>query len=341
MTAAGAGPGRTDIGRRQLRFVRTPRRTGADADAGTGTDADIYVPPQPRERRLVASADGTIIQTHGFGPPDGPVVVLVHGWTCSIEMWAPQVRALARNHCVLAYDLRGHGGSAPAGPAGFTAKALAEDLKAVLTECVPTDRRVTVAGHSMGAMSIVAFAGEFPALTRSRIAAVLLASTALYGLVGPFRLPGLPAALTLGPSLTRRIVTAPLPVGPVTPLHRLLLRRLAFGPTATPEQVAALTRLCCACPPRTRAGWGAFLADLDLREAAARLDVPAVVVHGTADLLTPVRLGRELATTLPRPTRLVELPDVGHMTPLERAVTVTELIRNLADEHLTASPAAG
>ena len=43
---------------------------------------------------MVRSADGTRLNVESYGPDDGPVVVLAHGWTCSIVFWTKQVEAL-------------------------------------------------------------------------------------------------------------------------------------------------------------------------------------------------------------------------------------------------------
>src|SRR5436309_3814118 len=63
------------------------------------------------------------------GPAGAPVVTLSHSLAARLEMWEPQVKALAGRSRVLRYDTRGHGGSdAPAGP--YTPDELAEDARA-------------------------------------------------------------------------------------------------------------------------------------------------------------------------------------------------------------------
>lgn len=64
------------------------------------------------------------------GAEGAPAVVLSHGWTCSTAFWAAQIRDLARDHRVVAYDQRGHGRSPAA--AAYSTTALADDLAAVL-----------------------------------------------------------------------------------------------------------------------------------------------------------------------------------------------------------------
>ncbi|MFG2824181.1 alpha/beta fold hydrolase [Kitasatospora sp. NPDC048365] len=122
------------------------------------------------------SAAGTRLHVETFGPQDAPTVVLVHGWACSIEFWAPVVERLARDHRVVAYDQRGHGRSEAApNAAGCSTGALADDLVTVLGATVPAGQRAVIAGHSMGGMTLMAAAGR-PEL-REKAAALLLAST--------------------------------------------------------------------------------------------------------------------------------------------------------------------
>src|SRR2546428_3990583 len=65
------------------------------------------------------------------GPAGAPVVTLSHSLAARLEMWEPQVKALAGRWRVLRYDTRGPGGSAaPAGP--YTLAALAEGARALL-----------------------------------------------------------------------------------------------------------------------------------------------------------------------------------------------------------------
>src|ERR1700735_2163719 len=59
----------------------------------------------------VRSADGTRLHTEVFGPEDGYPIVLAHGITCAIRVWAYQIADLATEYRVIAFDHRGHGRS--------------------------------------------------------------------------------------------------------------------------------------------------------------------------------------------------------------------------------------
>ncbi len=59
--------------------------------------------------------------------------------------------------------------------------------------------------------------------------------------------------------------------------------------------------------------------------------IPALVVVGTADALTPPRDARRIAELLPG-ARLVEYPDSGHMLMYERSDELDALIMDFAGD---------
>ncbi|NUR65365.1 MAG: alpha/beta hydrolase, partial [Streptomyces sp.] len=63
-----------------------------------------YAPPVPARELTAVSADGARLHVEVHGPEGAPVVVLTHGWTCSTAFWAAQIRDLAVDHRVVAYD---------------------------------------------------------------------------------------------------------------------------------------------------------------------------------------------------------------------------------------------
>jgi pimeloyl-ACP methyl ester carboxylesterase len=86
------------------------------------------------------------------------------------------------------------------------------------------------------------------------------------------------------------------------------------------------------------------MADMDLSGALPNLTVPALVMCGEADKLTPPSHARRIAELLPGTSQLVELPATGHMGPLERPEEVNALLRELAARAVTAAgppPPAG
>jgi pimeloyl-ACP methyl ester carboxylesterase len=97
-----------------------------------------------------------------------------------------------------------------------------------------------------------------------------------------------------------------------------------FGPEAPPD-VIERARAMAAEQPITNlvATIQALGSRPDSRETASSMDVPALVIVGEEDVLTPPSESEELAELLPV-AQLVRLPGAGHLTPLEEPAQVTE-----------------
>ncbi|MFF6995663.1 alpha/beta fold hydrolase [Streptomyces sp. NPDC008313] len=288
-----------------------------------------YTPPVPARELTVRSTGGARLHVEVHGPEDAPAVVLSHGWTCSTAFWAAQIRDLAGDHRVIAYDQRGHGRS----PASETCAtdALADDLEAVLAATLAPGEKAVLVGHSMGGMTLMA-ASARPGL-REHAAAVLLCSTGSSNLVAESLVVPMRAG-RLRTRITTSVLGSRAPLGPVTPLARRILKYGTMGPGSSPAMVEACARIVHACPRKVRHAWSHVLNSLDLDDAVRELRVPTAVVVGTADRLTPPVHARALAAALPRCTGLTELPGVGHMTPVEAPERVTSRIRELVTAHV-------
>ena len=95
----------------------------------------------------VRASDGTRLHAEVFGPEDGYPIVLAHGITCAIRVWAYQINDLARDYRVIAYDHRGHGRSGvPSRRANYGLNFLAADLDAVLEATLEPGERAVIAG---------------------------------------------------------------------------------------------------------------------------------------------------------------------------------------------------
>lgn len=290
-----------------------------------------YSPPAPVRELTAVSADGARLHVEVHGPENAPAVVLAHGWTCSTAYWAAQIRDLAADHKVIAYDQRGHGRS-PAHTT-CTADALADDLEAVLAATLESGEKAVVVGHSMGGMTVIAASGR--ERLREHAAAVLLCSTGSSRLVAESLVVPLRAG-RLRLWLTRRILGARAPMGPVTPIARRILKYATMGPGSAPEMVEACARIVHACPRQVRYAWSHVLDALELDYAVRELTMPTAVIVGTADRMTPAVHARELAAALPDCAGLTELPGIGHMTPIEAPELVSGRIRELASVYVGA-----
>lgn len=290
-----------------------------------------YAPPAPARELTAVSADGARLHVEVHGPADNPAaptVVLAHGWTCSTAFWAAQIRDLAVDHRVIAYDQRGHGRS-PASRA-CTTEALADDLEAVLAATLAPGEKAVLVGHSMGGMTLMAASAR--SRFREHAVAVLLCSTGSSRLVAEARVVPMPAG-RLRTRVTKRILGSAAPLGPVTPVARWILKYATMGPGSSPGMVEACARIVHACPRTVRHAWSKVLDVLDLDHGVRELAVPTAVLVGTADRLTPVVHARALVATLPNCVGITELAGLGHMTPVEAPELVTSRIRELVSTY--------
>jgi pimeloyl-ACP methyl ester carboxylesterase len=317
---AAAGAAGAAVQRRHMRRI------------ATDPEQSVLSSPPTGRPLAVPSADGTVLHAEVFGAEHGATVVLAHGWTEMLSYWTYEIGELAgKGFRIVAYDLRGHGHSDPAVDGDYAMVRFGEDLEAVLEACVPDGHRAVVAGHSLGAMSIAAWAEHHD--VRGRVGAAALLNTGVGDLVAQqllFPVPAFAQAVNKTVAVHGFLGTrAPLP-HVSTPASHAAIRYIAFGHDASPAQVAFYERMLWACPPDARAAIGIAMSEMDLHHALSHLTVPTVVIAGADDRLTPPAHAQKIAQMLPELAGLVVLPGTGHMAPLERATEVSRAIAELA-----------
>ena len=296
----------------------------------------LFGPPSAGRRIRVPARDGTLLHAEVFGREEAPTIVLVHGWTCTLDFWRFQIRELSDRYRVVAFDLRGHGRSPEPEDGDYSIDCLADDVEAVLDACVPAGEQVVLAGHSLGAMTIVAWAGADPDRVRRRAAAVALINAGVEDLVSEALVLPAPSGLDrVRKPFGRLLLSAPAPLPRrTTPVSRRVVRYVALAPAASPARVAFCERMILTTRRGARAGCGRELGRLALHDSLAGLAVPALVLAGRNDRLTPPAHAERLAAELPGPKEIVELPGVGHMAPVEAPSAVTGALASLAARHL-------
>jgi len=103
-----------------------------------------------------ANVDGVKINYKVGG--QGPVVVLLHGYTQTSHMWIPVMPLLATSHTVIAPDLRGAGGSERT-PGGYDKKTMAKDIRGLVRHL--GYEQVSIVGHDIGLMVAYAYAAQY------------------------------------------------------------------------------------------------------------------------------------------------------------------------------------
>jgi len=311
---AGAAAGAIGLAYATERALVARLRHRDDPDSG-----DALVPTFD-DARVLDSHDGGTIYTISRG--DGPVFVFCHGVTLSSRVWAKQFESFPEaGFRAVAFDSRGHGESRVGGT-GHSLDNLADDLRTVLEELDLRD--AVLVGHSMGGMAVQAFAIRHPDVVDQRVRGLVLLSTSSHNLVSDARRVR---------GAVERVVNVGPDVGTFMRQRNLglLLARIGFGDDPNPSHVEATREMLAACDKATTREAVSALLHLDLTEGLPQVQVPTLVVVGSADALTPPRDARRIAELMPA-ARLVEYPGGGHMLMYERTDELDALIMDFARE---------
>lgn len=287
-------------------------------------------------RSTVAAGDGTTLAVREFGRPDAALtVVFVHGHCLRMQSWTE-----LRTHVedvwgedtrIVLYDHRGHGESGAATPDSCTIDQLGEDLADVIRAVVPVGPFVLI-GHSMGGMTALSYARQYPDAVGSRLVGVGLIATSAGGITddGLGRCLAHPAVSAFQAAVRR----APRLMSGAKRLSRgvcaPIVRTAGCGShKVSPRVVTLATAMLGDTSIVTMAGFlGAFRGLDEVAGLAALASIPTLVLCGSDDLMTPMRHSETLASHLPD-ARLVRIAQAGHMVILERAHEVADAIVEL------------
>ncbi|MFJ7410069.1 alpha/beta fold hydrolase [Streptomyces sp. NPDC098077] len=276
----------------------------------------------------------------GRKAPAPVTVVFSHGYCLGQDSWHFQRAALRGLVRAVYWDQRSHGrsgrGRAQADGVPVGIDQLGRDLKAVIDAAAPEGLLVLV-GHSMGGMTMMALADQYPALIRDRVAAVALIGTSS-GKLGEVDF-GLPVA---GVNAVRRVLPGVLKaLGSQTELVEKgrratadlfagLIKRYSFGSRDVDPAVARFAeRLIESTPIDVVAEFYPAFTEHDKSGALpAFRDVPVLILAGEKDLVTPSSHSEAIADVLPE-AELVIVPDAGHLVMLEHPETVTDRLADL------------
>ena len=326
--------------------------------AGISTVAGVSAAKALRQRRLINDAyegedfklldadrgcvvttpDGTPLVVREVGPVTAPLtVVFTHGFCVRMGSFHFKRVALAQrlgtDVRMVFYDQRGHGQSAAAAPETYTVPQLGVDLETVLQVMVPVGPVVLV-GHSMGGMSVLSHARQFPRRYPRRVVGAALISSAAEGL----------ARSPLGEALQNPALEAvrfaarwaPWAVhrtrGAVRSLIRPIIRDASFGSAdVSPRLVEFSQAMIHGTAVTTLVE---FLHALEVHDETAGLAVlarvPTLIACGSADLLTPAKYSEEMAEQLPD-SELVIVPGAGHLVQLEQPEIINDALLRLVE----------
>lgn len=241
----------------------------------------------------------------------GTPVLLVMGATYSSRMWYPAIGALAQRHRVICFDNRGIGRSGPSKPGSI--EDMACDALAVLDAAGVDSAHVY--GASLGGVVVLQMALQSP----ERVRSLVLGCTGILSSEKP-RTPRQMDLLAYIPaSVRRRLLRAVLPTN--------------YGTAASPDAVATDLDVLA----QERASTGPLQQQRALRSysveptAIAQIELPALVLHGTEDVVVPLSYGQELADTLPQ-SDFVTLPGAGHNYLIAHRAAANEHVLAFLDD---------
>lgn len=287
---------------------------------------------------VVTTPDGVDLAVREVGPEDARLtVVFAHGFCLRMgafyfqrarlaQQWGPQVR-------MVFYDQRGHGQSAEASPETYTVTQLGRDLETVLAVMAPRGPVVLV-GHSMGGMTVLSHARQFPHRYPTRIVGAAIIASAAEGvsrspLGEVLKNPALEAArfaVRHAPKTVHRTRGAASSViGPI-------LRAASYGDEKiSPSVVAFSEKMMHDTPIATLVE---FLHALEVHDETSALPtlakVPTLIACGDHDLLTPMEQSETMAAALPK-SELVIVHGAGHLVQLEQPEIIDDALVQLVE----------
>ena len=316
----------THHGRTSFTMRQTARRVKDDALIATAEfvfvcinreGRPIPVPPEFGEfmsargpagdaHRLTVNGVSLAVETRG----EGPAVLFVHGYPLDHTIWRDQIDGL-EGYRRIAPDLRGMGQS-DAPDLGYGMGIYADDLAALLDTLGVDD--VVLCGLSMGGYVIF----EFLRRWRHRVRGVILVATRAEADGAEARRARDAAAASARESGAGAVAQAMLP--------KMLAPATA---ERAPEIVDRIRRMMTATPVAGIAG--ALAAMRDRHDSTGLLaslaGLPALVIVGDEDALTPPDSARRMAAGIPG-ARLTVVPGAGHLPPVERPTETTAAIRD-------------
>ena len=232
----------------------------------------------------VTSPDGVRLAVYEWGDPSGPEILFMHGFSQSALAWRRQMESptLARFRGV-AWDLRGHGGSAKPLDREYYAdgKRWADEVLAVI-DGMGLLRPTVVAWSYAGSI----LAEYLVRHGHSRLAAIDFVGAAtqagadLFGPVLRTNMAGMIAEdLAANIAATRAFVYG------------------CFAHLPSRDELETVVAYNMIVPPQVRAAMTGRVFDADA--AFARLDIPVLVTHGSDDKVVTPEMGRGTAARIP------------------------------------------
>lgn len=253
--------------------------------------------PYWNESDRLIDVDGVMARVRSEGPVDAPVIVMVHGFSYSLESWDAWVSDLSADYHVIRMDLPGHGLTGPDPQRRYSVPQTVDFLGALLDE-LGLDH-VTLVGNSLGGLVSWRLAAQRPDL----VARLVLVAPGAYSINGVTEQP---VAVPMGVSF----YFTQAPASMVAAASAGLFGDASRMDPSLPGRVHALMQT---------PGVGQALVERlevftlpDPTADLARVQAPTLVLWGGRDAIIPVAQATRLAADLPQ-AELIIYDDLGHI----------------------------
>ena len=234
----------------------------------------------------------------------GHTVVLIHGYPLSGASWEKQTGALlAAGYRVITYDRRGFGKSSQP-TSGYNYDTFAEDLRKLVTQLGLRD--FALAGFSMGGGEVARYIGKYGSKGVSK--AIFISAVPPFLLKTPDNPEGVDGGVFEG---IQKAVAADRYAFFTEFFKNFYNTDVLLGKRVSEAAVQASWNLAAgasatasfACVPT----WHE-----DFRSDLARIDVPALVIHGDADRIVPIGAAGLRTAKLIQGARIAVVKDGPH-----------------------------
>jgi len=260
---------------------------------------------------MIVDVNGHSLNYVARGTDDGLPVVFIHGFPFSHRMWEPQLEALPRRYRAVAYDVRGHGDS-EVGHGQYTIELFVDDLIGLLDH-LAIDQAV-VCGLSMGGYIALRAVERHP----ERFRGLVLCDTR--------------SEADTDEAKVKRAGTIAAVMSWGVPAFAEEFVKLVLAPrtlTANPLVAKKVRQMITATDPLGICGTLRALAErTDTTPALPAMNLPALVLVGEHDTLTPPADAQAMARALPD-AALHVIPDAAHMSNLENPAAFNEHLLGL------------
>jgi len=253
------------------------------------------------------TTQGTTIEYDDVG--NGMPLLLIHGFPLDRSLWRSQIEGLQSAARVVAPDLRGFGQSGDA-PETMTMDEYAADLKALLDAL--NVKQAVVCGLSMGGYIALAFLAKYPGMLKG----LILANTR--------------AGADSEQAREARYANAQKAFDEGVPAiaEGMLPKMLTEATRANRDSLTAYVRSMMAHQPAkgVAAAQRGMAARPDRTSMLAAINIPTLIITGSADTLIPPSESEAMAKAIPG-SKLVVVPDVAHLSNVENPDAFNAAVR--------------